>query len=141
MKLVHGNLPHRKNMNRPEHSWSLFDPKPIVVYLPRHDEYIVYWNGVVMTHAQALCLAMEISSGVYCTPQMKICLQQTFEKLYYCGAFNTRSWDDYNLNPFDRQKSKLSLHIKNLVKDMESKEVLSWFDFKNARIAKDELNV
>ena len=140
---VLGNLLQWKNMNRPEHSWSILDAKPVLVYLPKYDEYIVYWNGIVMTHAQALCLAMEISSGVYCTPQMKTCLQQTFEKLYYCGAFNTRDWDEaINAQAaYDYQKHKLTLHIKNLVRELESKEVLAWFDLKNARIAKDEENV
>jgi len=135
-------------MNRPEHSWSILDPKPVLVYLTKHDEYIVYWNGIVMTHAQALCLAMEISSGVYCTPQMKTCLQQTFEKLYYCGAFNTRKWDEAITRKWDEaitkqaaydyQKHKLTLHIKKLVADLKSKEVLGWFDYKNARIVNDE---
>jgi hypothetical protein len=35
---------------RSEHSWSLLDPRPVLVYLSTVDEYIVYWNGITMTH-------------------------------------------------------------------------------------------
>ena len=54
---------------RSEHSWSLLDPKPVLLYLPKCDDYIVYWNGVAMTHSMALCRAMELT-GVYATPEM-----------------------------------------------------------------------
>ena len=38
---------------QPERGWSLLDPRPVQRYLPELDEYIVYWNGFAMTHAQA----------------------------------------------------------------------------------------
>ena len=61
-----------------EKTWSLLDPKPVLKYLQHHDEYIVYWNGMAMTHSQALSLAME-KLGIYPTPEMKSAMQDTFE--------------------------------------------------------------
>jgi len=124
---------------REEYTWSLVDPKPILVYLEHYDAYIVYWNGIVMTHNQALCLAMEISCGNYITPEMKKKLQENFLKLYYSNAFGRRDWDDiiecYSYS-YDFQKKKLIEHVKSLIKDMLPSDVLSWFDYKNARSSK-----
>ena len=55
---------------RSEQSWSMLDPKPVLLYLSNLDEYIVYWNGKVMPHAMALNMALE-TYGIYATPEMK----------------------------------------------------------------------
>jgi hypothetical protein len=77
---------------RSEHSWSLLDPKPITLYLENLDEYIVYWNGVAMTHSMALCMAMEYV-GIWPTPEMKIVMEKNYKNIYYAGGFQTRAWD------------------------------------------------
>lgn len=123
-------------MIRAEHSWSLLDPKPVIVYLKKHDEYIVYWNGIAMTHSQALSMSMEFC-GIYATPEMKMSMQKTYEKLYYAGAFNTRSWDDIvsRSEPvFTAQKKWMKDHLVKVCKDKDPREVLGWFDYKRARI-------
>lgn len=123
-------------MIRAEHSWSLIDPKPVIVYLSKHDEYIVYWNGIAMTHAQALMMSMEYC-GIYPTPEMKTALRKTYEKLYYAGAFNTRTWDRQVENSegvYSMQKRWMQEHLAKVVKDKDPKEVLGWFDYKRARI-------
>ena len=119
---------------RAEQTWSLLDPKPVLCYLSQHDEYIVYWNGIVMTHSQALNMAMEYL-GIFPTPEMKTAMQTTYNKLYYAGAFETRSWDNIvssgdTYTPIRKwMKDHLNLHVKNA----EAKEVLGWFDYKRAR--------
>ena len=121
---------------RPEHSWSLLDPKPVLLYLKKHDEYIVYWNGIAMTHSQALCMSMEYC-GIYPTPEMKSVAQKTFEKLYYAGAFETRAWDQQvgSSEPvYSAQKKWMKDHLEKMIKDKDPKEVLSWFDYSRARI-------
>jgi hypothetical protein len=120
---------------RAEHSWSLLDRKPVLLYLKKHDEYIVYWNGIAMTHGQALCMAMEYC-GIYATPEMKTALRKTYEKLYYAGAFNTRAWDKQVVNGdiFGAQKNWMREHLVAHVKDQDPKEVLSWFNYKRARV-------
>jgi hypothetical protein len=123
-------------MIRSEHSWSLLDPKPVLLYLKKHDEYIVYWNGIAMTHGQALMMAMEFC-GIYATPEMKLAMQNTFEKLYYAGAFNTRAWDTRiaSYDPvYTSQKKWMQEHLVKMCKDKDPKEVLGWFDYKRARI-------
>ena len=126
---------------RAEQSWSLLDPKPVLLYLPKHDEYIVYWNGIAMTHSQALCMAMEAAAGCYCTPEMKHKLQLSFERLYYSGAFNTRAWDRIiaqGAPAYDQQKNWMRDHLKTLLEGKTASEVLGWFDYKRAR--KEEAN-
>jgi hypothetical protein len=123
-----------------ERTWSLLDPRPILKYLERHDEYIVYWNGWALTHGQALCLTME-TMGIYPTPEMKSALQHTFEKLYFAGAFNTRAWDDRVKSYeaiYDFQKRGLKDHIAKVINNKEPRELLSWFDYSRARGANNE---
>jgi hypothetical protein len=121
---------------RAERSWSLLDPKPVLLYLTKHDEYIVYWNGWVMTHSQALCHAVE-RCGIYPTPSMKLAMQTTFERLYYSGAFQTRSWDSmlsgYS-NIYDYQKLKIKEHVDKVVGATDFKDVLEWFNYDRARM-------
>lgn len=124
----------------PERTWSLLDPRPILKYLVGHDEYIVYWNGWALTHSQALCLTME-TIGIYPTPEMKNVLQNTFERLYYAGAFGTRAWDarvqGYE-KIYDFQKRGLKDHIVKVVEGKDPKELLSWFDYNRARGSQNE---
>lgn len=121
---------------RAEQSWSLLDPKPVLLYLSKHDDYIVYWNGIVMTHSQALCMAMESCAGIYATPEMKSALQKTFEKLYYANAFGTRAWDNRvkcGGFVYESQKRWMLEHLNKHVKGQQPSEVLGWFDYKRAR--------
>jgi hypothetical protein len=120
---------------RAERTWSLLDPRPVLLYLSHHDEYIVYWNGWVMTHSQALCMTME-RIGIYPTPEMKNAMQHTFEKLYFAGAFETRAWDDKiksNGMVYDWQKYKMAEHIKKAAEGKEPAELIGWFDYNRAR--------
>ncbi len=121
---------------RAEQSWSLLDPKPVLLYLAHHDDYIVYWNGIAMTHSQALCMAMESSASIYATPEMKTALQKNFEKLYYANAFKTRAWDGmvgHGGHVYEHQKRWMQEHLNKQVKDRPTPEVLGWFDYSRAR--------
>ncbi len=125
---------------RAEHSWSLLDPKPVLVYLKSHDEYIVYWNGIAMTHSQALMMTMEYC-GIYPTPEMKLVAQKTYDKLYYAGAFETRAWDSQvaSAEPvYSAQKKWMKDHLEKMIRNKDPKEVLAWFDYKRARIEEND---
>jgi hypothetical protein len=121
---------------RAEQSWSLLDPKPVLLYLSKHDDYIVYWNGIVMPHTMALCMAMEFY-GIYPTPEMKTSLEKTYEKLYYGNAFETRAWDGIvDKSPvYPYLKSIMADHLKKVIgnADAEGKDVIGWFDYDKAR--------
>lgn len=121
---------------RSEQSWSLLDPKPVMLYLPNLDEYIVYWNGIATTHLMAMNLAME-QYGVYPTPEMKTAMEDNYRRIYYANGFDTRAWDlkvaESPIYPY--MKRILKEHVNNLIaeskKDIE--EVLGWFDYNKAR--------
>ena len=120
---------------RAEQTWSILDPRPVILYLDHLDEYIVYWNGMAMTHSQALCMTME-RIGIYPTPEMKSAMQDTFERIYYANGFGTRSWDDKvkgSQPVYDWQKYKMKEHITKVVKDKNPTEILEWFNYNRSR--------
>ncbi len=121
---------------RSEQSWSLIDPKPVLLYLKHLDEYIVYWNGVVMPHTMALNISMECF-GIYATPEMKTAMEQNYRKIYYSNGFATRAWDlkvaESPLYPYMKRvmKDHLERTIGAAVRDIS--EVLGWFSYERAR--------
>jgi cobalamin biosynthesis Co2+ chelatase CbiK len=119
---------------RSEHSWSLIDPKPVLLYLDNVDEYIVYWNGVVMPHTMALSMTMEFF-GIYPTPEMKTALEKTYRTIYYSNGFDTRAWDKKveagPLYPFI--KRIMTEHLKKVLENKDASQVLTWFDYRKAR--------
>lgn len=122
---------------RAEQSWSLLDPKPVLLYIANSDEYIVYWNGVVMPHKMALCMAMEYSAGIYPTPEMKTALEQEYRRLYYSNAFQTRAWDlkvvESPIYPY--LKRIMKEHLTKVIQEpkLPAYEVLGWFNYSRAR--------
>ena len=121
---------------RSEQAWSLIDPKPVLLYISSCDEYIVYWNGVAMTHKMALCMAMEYA-GIYATPEMKTAMEQDYERLYYSNAFKTRAWDlkvcDSPIYPY--LKRIMKEHLVKVIHEPKrpASEVLGWFNYSRAR--------
>lgn len=119
---------------RSEHSWSLLDPKPVLLYLSDLDEYIVYWNGIAMTHSMALCMAME-HYGVWSTPEMKLAMEKNYERIYYANGFNTRAWDNkVSSSPlYPYLKRIMQEHINKVLEKKEARDVIGWFDYNRAR--------
>ncbi len=119
---------------RSEHAWSLLDPKPVSLYLHAVDEYIVYWNGVVMPHSMALCMAME-NFGVWPTPEMKTAMEKDYERIYYSRGFDTRAWDSkVSSSPiYPYLKRIMQDHLRKVLEGREARDVLGWFDYKKAR--------
>jgi hypothetical protein len=119
---------------RSEHTWSLLDPRPVLLYLDKSDEYIVYWNGVVMPHTMALSMAME-HYGVWATPEMKTAMEKDYERIYYANGFNTRAWDSkVSSSPvYPYLKRIMADHLKTVLEGKEAKDVLGWFDYSRAR--------
>lgn len=119
---------------RSEQSWSLLDPRPVLLYIPLVDDYVVYWNGVAMPHCMALNMAME-SLGIYSTPEMKLAMEENYRRIYYANGFDTRAWDSkVEAGPvFPFLKRIMAPHLKKVLENKEPKDVLSWFDYKKAR--------
>lgn len=121
---------------RSEQSWSLLDPKPVLLYLNNCDEYIVYWNGIAMTHAMALNMAVEFY-GIYATPEMKSALEKEYRRIYYANGFGTRAWDNKVVSSpiYPYLKRLMVEHLNKVIKDQgkEISEVLGWFDYNRAR--------
>jgi cobalamin biosynthesis Co2+ chelatase CbiK len=123
---------------RSEQSWSLLDPKPVLLYISHLDEYIVYWNGIVMPHSMALCMAME-TLGIYPTPEMKTALEDTYRRIYYANGFDTRAWDnkvkDSPVYPY--LKRIMTEHLKKVMEGKNPKDILGWFNYEKARSLND----
>ena len=119
---------------RAEQSWSLLDPKPVLLYLNTVDEYIVYWNGIAMTHSIALCMNME-HVGIWATPEMKTHMEKDYERIYYANGFATRAWDGkVSQSPLYPYLKRIMLeHVKKVIEGKEAKDVLEWFDYTRAR--------
>lgn len=121
---------------RSEQSWSMLDPKPVLLYLKNLDEYIVYWNGKVMPHTMAMNMALEYF-GIYATPEMKTAMEQNYQKIYYANGFDTRAWDlkvaESPLYPY--LKRVMKEHLDTLLGDSKRdiSEVLGWFSYERAR--------
>jgi len=119
---------------RSEHTWSLLDPRPVLLYLDKSDEYIVYWNGVVMPHTIALCIAME-NFGIWPTPEMKTSMERDYERIYYANGFDTRAWDEKVSNSpvFPYLKRIMTEHVKKVIEGKDARDVIGWFDYSKAR--------
>ena len=119
---------------RSEHSWSLIDPRPVMLYLNNLDEYIIYWNGVVMPHSMALCMSME-HCGIYATPEMKSALESNYRKIYYTNGFQTRAWDQKveSGSVYPYLKRIMTDHLKKALEDKEPQEILGWFNYNRSR--------
>lgn len=117
-----------------EKSWSMVDPKPVMTYVSSSDDYIVYWNGVVMPHSMALCLAME-HFGIFATPEMKYCMEQQFRDLYYANAFQRRDWDEKvaSGNLYSTVRRLIQDHLNCCMEGKKAKDVLGWFCYSRAR--------
>lgn len=121
---------------RSEQSWSLLDPRPVLLYLPNLDEYIVYWNGIATTHLMAMNISLEYF-GIFPTPEMKTAMEQNYSKIYYANGFDTRAWDlkvaESPIYPYTKRllKDHLSKIIEEQGKDIA--EVLDWFNYSRAR--------
>lgn len=120
---------------RSEHSWSLLTPKPIHLFLKSHGEYITFWNGIVMPYSAALCVGLELI-GIWPSPEMKEKIHQTFEKLYYTGAFQNRNWDRIaeSKDILNYYKRKMQPHVVNHFKNYTGPELFEMFDLTKARV-------
>jgi hypothetical protein len=120
-----------------EKAWSLLDNRPVLKYVANCDDYIVYWNGIVMPHKIALCLAGRLI-GVYPTPEMKIVMQQNYLKLYYANAFDSLGkWDHLVTNRvmYNVVENHMMHHLNELQQqNIPGAEVLGWFDYNRVAI-------
>ncbi len=121
---------------RSEQSWSLLDPKPVLLYIAHSDEYICYWNGIAMTHSMAMNMALE-PFGIYATPEMKSVMEKEYRRIYYANGFATRAWDlkvaESPIYPY--VKRMMLEHMNKTIKEpkRDISEVLGWFDYSRAR--------
>lgn len=95
-----------------EIAWSKLDPKPIMLYLKKLDEYIVYWVGVGMSRKHGIMLASSLYFNIWPNPKMKLEAWKEFKKIYYSNGFDTRDWDATlrSLSPGASEQSQATAH-------------------------------
>jgi hypothetical protein len=120
-----------------EKSWSVLDPRPVLKYIPHCDDYIVYWNGVVMPHKMALCIAGTLLN-IFPTPEMKMAMQENYVKLYYANAFGTLGEWDHMIREhtmmYNLLQRFMNSHLEALKQrtNLTGQEILGWFDYSRA---------
>jgi hypothetical protein len=118
-----------------ELSWSMIDPRPVLKYVPKCNDYIVYWNGVVMPHSMALAQGMTLLN-IHPTPEMKRVLHENYYKLYYSDAFGVgRQWEStvryyQELCIWPLFSRYMEAHLNSLKQQNYSgSDILKWFDY------------
>ena len=114
--------------------WSTMDPSPVIFYDKKNDAHLACWNGLLMTHKQALVIASSIFYNIWPSPKMKASIFEEFKRLYYSNAFGTKSWDTVERgadNHFKYLHVKIFQHFKDKLENKyEMQDVLKWFDKK-----------
>lgn len=123
-----------------EYVWSKFDNKPILKYLPELDSYIVFWNGIVLSHKLALCIAAAQLLHQYPTPSMRRKAAEDHKKLYLANAFGNAGHDSWKWiiesghdTIYRKAAEYMSEHTRILDnKNISPKEIFSWFLYEKA---------
>lgn len=119
----------------PYMSWSLINPRPIVVYVKKHDEHLVYWNGYVMTHAHALQI-MLMPYGIYASPKVKSAITKRFKQLYTAGLFGDVAWDRvvHSNEYYKYVVDKVETHVREITKGVDIYDAVKWLDTTDAKV-------
>lgn len=112
--------------NSPQRAWSLVSPLPVVVYLKNYDEYVVFWNGFLLSHAHALQL-MLVPYGIYASPEIRRAVTDTFFTLYSSGAFSDVNWDkSVHENYYNQVNYFLNQHITTFTQNKTLPEAVKF---------------
>lgn len=117
-------------------SWSMLDHRPVLKYVPECDDYIVYWNGIVIPHKMALCYAGTLLN-IYPTPEMRKELTLNYKKLYCAGALGLEGdWSHRmkgHADMFGFVNRYIQDHLNSLKEqNIPKEEILGWFDYSRA---------
>jgi hypothetical protein len=123
-------------MRKEQLAWSLISPTPQCFFHIPSNSYIVYWQGVAMSKAQAMIIVQQQWLETYATPSMKEAAFFHFKTAYLLGAFGNVDWN-YSLMHFDGRQHITKLqqwlikHDKNLFAKLTAsydiKTAMSWF--------------
>lgn len=123
-----------------ELAWGSVDPRPIVMYLPEQDDYMVVWNGVILPLVHAQCMAFEWI-GVWAGAAIYRELDLRYRELYLAGAFGSRNWDGIiaeNASTYHLLKRILFDHLEKTMPNYTRQEIAEWFILSNARTVESE---
>lgn len=118
-----------------ELSWSLLDPKPLMVYNKKFDAHICCWNGVLMTRTYALIVVAYQWNNIMPSQAISHAAWKEFVKLYSLGVFGDVDWDHYieqtqyntHHTYLIRQLNADNANFVNLKKQYTAPQALSWF--------------
>lgn len=116
----------------PAYTMSLLDPKPVVALVKEHNEYIVFWNGIIMPYAAALYLAVE-GGNIYPPPQAKSCIRDAFRRLRFSGALakENKPRTDCDVSSWfvmDGYKSLMRVHMAEMRQQFSTAQLFAMLD-------------
>lgn len=124
----------------PAYTMSLLGPRPVVALVKEHNEYIVFWNGIIMPYAAAMYLALE-GGNIYPTPQVKSCLGNAFRRLRFSGALargNTFQTDPNKRKSvstrfaMDGYKGLMRAHMAKMRQQFSTAQLFAMLDMEKA---------
>jgi len=116
-------------------AWSLLTDLPVLCYVKLIDEYIVFWDGYLMSMQSALAVALE-PYGIYHGASVYDKIHSDFAKIFAAGGFGKQHW------PQDLVKNVLPYHRKirlDLKEKYKASEVFARFNLSSA-IVLEEVN-
>jgi len=70
-----------------ERTWSLFSKKPMLMYSKKHDQYIVLWDGIIMTRNDAIYILFHAFHRVFPGQKVKQKLLDDYMRCLRSGVF------------------------------------------------------
>lgn len=119
-----------------ELSWSLLDPKPVLVYNKQYGANICCWNGIMMTRTYALIVVANQWNNIMPIASVSYAAWQEFTRLYSLGVFAPADWDNYmSTAQFNRHHLYLEKQLTannpeflmSLKKQYTAPQAIGWF--------------
>jgi hypothetical protein len=112
-------------------NWSFLDPRPVIYYDPRVDDWFCFWNGIHMTAKSALMVTHRAVMGSFACDTMYKIQSQEFIKYCKVGIFHP-SWSyvaEHNDSALNQYYIKtLTPHINQELADVTPLEAFMWFE-------------
>lgn len=112
--------------------WSVLDPRPVLWYDEKLQQWFAAWNNIVMTAEHALMISSGFYWGIFPTPEMKKKANDRMIQLINLGALEPLVYGPYppKKSLLQYYESKITPHLKHTLprNKIKAEEVYQWFD-------------